>query len=86
MLSATSYGRALAENRRLKNAQDGNQQLEFNKVNLKKFQRKYLESDGYVMLHIIKSVAGDIVFMELLYEIWLDFVNNERNTNGEHQK
>jgi hypothetical protein len=56
------------------------------KENLKKFQNKYLSNDGYIMLHIIKSVAGDIVFMELLYEIWMDFVNsNAHYENSEHK-
>ena len=50
--------------------------------NLKKFQKKYLANDGYVMLHIIKSVGGDIVFMELLYEIWIDFVNNDASSEN----
>ena len=38
-----------------------------------KFYETSLGIDGYVMLHIIKSVAGDIVFMEMLYELWIDF-------------
>ena len=38
-----------------------------------KFYETSLGIDGYVMLHIIKSVAGDIVFMEMLYELWVDF-------------
>ena len=45
-----------------------------------------MSNDGYIMLHIIKSVAGDIVFMELLYEIWMDFVNsNAHYENSEHK-
>lgn len=56
------------------------------KENLKKFQNKYLSNDGYIMLHIIKSVAGDIVFMELLYEIWMDFVNSNPAYEDENNK
>ena len=46
------------------------------KVNLRKFQRNYLGNDGFIMLHIIKSISGTLVFMELLYEIWSDFVRS----------
>ena len=55
------------------------------KDNLKKFQSKYLGNDGYIMLHIIKSVAGDIVFMELLYEIWSDFINSDAPSENSNE-
>ncbi len=37
------------------------------------FQNEYLGNDGLVMLLMIKSVAGDIAFIELLQILWLDF-------------
>lgn len=46
------------------------------KVNLRKFQKNYLGNDGFIMLHVIKSISGTLVFMELLYEIWSDFVRS----------
>lgn len=45
--------------------------LDDNEVQL--FQKKYLGNDGFVMLHMIKNVVGDIMFIELLHELWIDF-------------
>lgn len=41
--------------------------------NVKGFYNNYLHIDGLIMLHLIKSVAGGIVFMELLGLLWIDF-------------
>ena len=33
----------------------------------------YLGKDGFVMLHLIKLIIGDIIFLEMLFELWLNF-------------
>ena len=49
----------------------------FEDEELSLFQKKYLGNDGFVMLHMIKAVIGDIIFIELLYELWIDYKKNK---------
>jgi hypothetical protein len=49
----------------------------FEDEELNLFQKKYIGNDGFVMLHMIKAVIGDIIFIELLYELWIDFKKNK---------
>lgn len=58
------------------------------KEDLESFYFKYLGTDGVFMLHMIKNVAGSIIFMDLLYELWSEFkkksiakVENRENLN-----
>jgi len=48
----------------------------FTRKNLRTFQRNYLGNDGFIMLHLIKTISGDMIFMEILYYIWSDFVRS----------
>jgi hypothetical protein len=40
---------------------------------VEEFCEKSLGKDGVVMCHILKACAGDIIFLEILNEFWLDF-------------
>ena len=38
------------------------------------FLKDYLGKDGLVMMHMTKAVAGDMIFIELLNGLWLEFL------------
>jgi hypothetical protein len=40
---------------------------------VKLFHRAYLGKDGLLMMHFIKSVAGDVIFVEILDLFWQHF-------------
>jgi len=46
---------------------------------VKSFYKDNLGKDGFVMLYILKKVAGDLVFIELLNEFWIDFQKNKNS-------
>ena len=48
---------------------------------VKEFYWEYCGNDGVIMLHLIKSVAGGLIFMDLLSLLWVDY-----NKNGKIKK
>ena len=50
------------------------------------FQKKSLGNDGVIMMHMIKSVAGDLIFIELLNEIWLDHLKRTQSLERRESK
>jgi hypothetical protein len=69
---------SMDEERSVKRVRIQTEMLDLDRDLLISFYEKSLGIDGYVMLHIIKSVAGDIVFMEMLYELWIDFEKEKK--------
>lgn len=47
------------------------------KENVEVFYGQYLGYDGLVMMHIIKAVAGDVIFIELLNGLWTEFLKRK---------
>lgn len=45
---------------------------------VKDFYENNLGKDGFVMLYILKAVAGDLVFIDLLNEFWIDYNKNKK--------
>lgn len=41
------------------------------------FQQEYLGNDGLVMMHIVKSVAGDMIFIDLLNSLWTEYLRRK---------
>jgi hypothetical protein len=56
--------------------------LKYSHKDVQNFQKKYLGTDGIVMLLIIKSVAGDIVFLKLLGVLYNDFISEINKNDG----
>lgn len=54
------------------------------KKNVEDFYREYLHTDGVIMLHLVKNVAGSLIFMDLLYELWNDFIENKNSVSEEN--
>jgi hypothetical protein len=46
---------------------------------VKKFYKYHLGRDGVIMLHMVKVAAGDIKLMELLFELWKNFIDARKN-------
>lgn len=55
------------------------------KKNIEYFYKEYLHTDGVIMLHLVKNVAGSLIFMDLLYELWNDFYD-KKNSNSTENK
>lgn len=47
------------------------------KENVELFHNEYLGYDGLVMMHIVKAVAGDIIFIELLNGLWIEYLRKK---------
>jgi len=48
-----------------------------NKQNVEAFYNEYLGRDGLVMMHIIRAVSGDMIFIDLLNSLWIEFKNRK---------
>jgi hypothetical protein len=51
---------------------------DLDKIALGRFCDRYLRRDGVLMLHMIKAVAGEIIFLDLLGVLWDDFKEDEK--------
>jgi len=64
-----------------KNEYSGNEKLTFrspvNKQNVEQFFKEQLGYDGLVMMHIVKSVAGDMIFIDLLSGLFTDYLKKK---------
>lgn len=49
----------------------GENYLDVDEENIHRFYMFYLGNDGILMLHLVKTVAGDMIFMDLLFELWI---------------
>lgn len=47
------------------------------KENVETFHLEYLGYDGLVMMHIVKAVAGDMIFIELLNGLWIEYLRKK---------
>ncbi|CAF0861054.1 unnamed protein product [Brachionus calyciflorus] len=47
------------------------------------FYKEYLGTDGIFMLHMVKNVAGSVIFMDLLYELWIEY--KKKNSSAANQ-
>lgn len=52
------------------------------------FYEDYLGNNGVLMLHLIKSVAGELIFMDLLHVLWQDYQeeNQKKAANDDETK
>jgi hypothetical protein len=82
------YIRALIKSNELKNSiSDKNSfapqrdTVTLDEKEIETFQNQYLGKDGLVMMHLIKNVAGDLVFMDILHELWIEY---EKNTAAQY--
>lgn len=48
---------------------------------IQQFRETYLSSDGVFMLQLVKTAGGDLIFMDLLNELWIHFTNETKKTN-----
>lgn len=51
---------------------------------IRRFYEHYFgdSNDGLIMLHLIKSVAGHLIFMDLMNVLWNDFAKSQRINNN----
>ncbi len=47
------------------------------KEDVQLFHDEYLGNDGLVMMHIVKAVAGDMIFIELLNGLWIEYLRKK---------
>lgn len=51
-----------------------------------KFVASYLQKDGVFILRMISTHAGDVITMEVVEQLWEDFVKNRTETINETDK
>lgn len=60
--------------------------FDLQKDQVKDFYRSYLNTDGVLMLHLVKNVAGSLIFVDLLYELWIEYLNKKNVIKYEKDK
>lgn len=79
-MSDTSHSRSRFHKQ---SRQDQTQDVMFNidspltKENVQSFQKEFLGYDGLVMMHMVKNVAGDMIFMDLISGLWVEYLRKK---------